>query len=705
MTSLWEGITNSQKFIPYKPGRHLIAEAPDFVELNSVTYKPLKNVALFLLDDLLLVASRKKGRMSTKVKLEAERSFALGDIVVVDLKDSSRTGASSRSALTDGSADSASSGGGIKDSIKIKRGKETFVYRAEKTESKKALLNAFRRVAEDLANRKKREAKGGTRGPDGKELAVTHGAADIRRQSIYAGMNFDHRSQKSGLSMLAGLQEEALNGLDTERTDADADDDGDGAGVMKLATERVKEERKDPTRWLNDWSDGLAVDVALRRWFDAVEKISKGKAMLSTYTPADAIHAVLSDRLSTHTTALVTSLLSALKSTTLRKGTLVSLASHLTALGYSSIARQTFLSTREELLRKRKRSIKFEGDTELYVSELSMVVFGMVRNTSEWFMAAWKESGMASGFVKWALAQVHSFALTFRRQVYGNSVTTSSRNGSTDSYEGSQDSAERARTVAMESAQQLKDVGLDFTFVLRELLKTEKEQAALARAATAAVVASQSKQPYSSTRTRASSGASSSTTPSRATVNSSAVSRPSTPKDGYASLPSTQPSPKRRGGIISSRIADFESTSGTASSTGVLVPSSPRSARAGLTNPNRPSRSTSVSSNGSAADDMHPFNLGRSSSRSGSLGAASNAPPVPPLPSSSLPLSSATYSAGVGSQRDGGISSTVQMPVVPSLTLTLADEASGISHRISSTDLPLISAQEIRKRWSGYHLG
>ncbi|CAO1624657.1 unnamed protein product [Parajaminaea phylloscopi] len=725
LTSLWEGIANSQKFIPYKPGRHLIAEAPDFLELNAATYKPIKNVALFLLDDLLLVASRKKGRMSAKVKLEAERCFALGDIVVVDLKDSSTSGARSRSALANASADGATLGGGVKDSIKIKRGKEAFIYRAEKTESKKALLNAFRRVAEDLANRKKREAKGGSRGRDNTELLTTHGGADVRRQSIYAGMNFDHRSHKMSLP-LAGLAEEGSG----SNVDNDSDGNPDDAGVMKLASERVKEERKDPTRWLNDWSDALAVDIALRRWPDAVDKVAKGKAMLSTYTPADSVHPVMSSRLAAHTTSLVTSLLLALKSSTLRKGTLVILASHLTALGYSSIARQTFLSTREELLRKRKRSIKFEGDTEMYVSELSMVVFGMVRNTSEWFMAAWKESGMASGFVKWALAQIHSFALTFRRQVYGNSVSTSTEGGSGDSYDDKGDAAQRAREVAMESAQQLKDVGLDFTFVLRELLKTEKEQAALARAATAAVVAaSQSRHAASggTSKPRAGSNASGSTSTLRTTGESmgppetpASAARPVTPKEETMSLPSAQASPKRRGGFIANRIADFETPSGSTPP--------PRTARSGAPASARPYRSTSVSSNGSAGDEVHPTTLGRSSSRGASYGTSPDAPPVPPLPSpaggtstsrTGAPPSSSYMLHAHTAQRGSAPSTTTttsssssppssypnHAPVVPSLTLTLADEASGISHRISSTDLPLITAQDIRKRQSGYHTG
>jgi hypothetical protein len=102
--SLWTQISGSQKFLPYVPGRHLICEASNFVELNSATYKAKQTVELFLLNDLLLVAVRKRKRnepgSSSKGKgeekdeekargrLAAERCWNLNEVVVVDVKDS-----------------------------------------------------------------------------------------------------------------------------------------------------------------------------------------------------------------------------------------------------------------------------------------------------------------------------------------------------------------------------------------------------------------------------------------------------------------------------------------------------------------------------------------------------------------------------------------------------------------------------------------
>lgn len=48
-------------------------------------------------------------------------------------------------------------------------------------------------------------------------------------------------------------------------------------------------------------------------------------------------------------------------------------------------------------MRKRARQIKFEGDISMFISELAMVTFTLIKNTCEWYMAAYKDNSMASG--------------------------------------------------------------------------------------------------------------------------------------------------------------------------------------------------------------------------------------------------------------------------------------------------------------------
>lgn len=106
LQSMWTQIAGSQKYLPITPGRHLVCEASSFIELNPATYKAKQLVELYLLNDLMLVAVRKRKRgivdgqaASTRRgatigadgdggHLVAERCFTLSEITVADIKDS-----------------------------------------------------------------------------------------------------------------------------------------------------------------------------------------------------------------------------------------------------------------------------------------------------------------------------------------------------------------------------------------------------------------------------------------------------------------------------------------------------------------------------------------------------------------------------------------------------------------------------------------
>jgi hypothetical protein len=94
---------------------------------------------------------------------------------------------------------------------------------------------------------------------------------------------------------------------------------------------------------------------------------------------------------------LITALLHDLSDHSIRKTGVVRTTASLLRLGQAERARETFLSGRGTLVRKRVRQIKFEGDVSLYISELAMVSFTLVKNTCEWYMAAFKDNRMASG--------------------------------------------------------------------------------------------------------------------------------------------------------------------------------------------------------------------------------------------------------------------------------------------------------------------
>ncbi|WFD29678.1 exocyst complex component exo84 [Malassezia sp. CBS 17886] len=388
ISALWENIEGSQKFVPYVPGRHLIAETSQFLEMNAATYKPKQAVALFLLDDLLLIAvQRKRHYGSSRVHLVAERCFSLSEIVVVDLKD----------------------GRDLRHAIKIKHGKEVFVYRTEKNQDKRALLNAFRRVGEDLANKMKREQKA--------KLSTARGAGD---------------GAGDALDMAPG---ELSMDPDQTRSAEPSESDAQALGA-----------------WLNSVVDDLAVHIALREWEAAVEIVESGKRRLANRAVSEGPLYLLVENFTACANELVAAISTELASPHQQKTTVVRDADLLLRLDKGRDARDLLLRARTDLLRRRTRQIRYEGDVSLYISKLALLYFTLIKNTGDWYMSAFKDYKMASGFVKWASDQVRAYAEIFRRQVYGASLDPAVIGECVE--------------ITMNCAQILNDVGLGLGYLL-----------------------------------------------------------------------------------------------------------------------------------------------------------------------------------------------------------------------------------------------
>ena len=144
--ALWKNVEGSQKFLPAIPGRHIVHETGHWVELDAATWKARRPAHMFLLNDHIMIATRKKRRIDPNAvnghksselatKLIAERCWALQDIDMTDLNSGATSGRSDMS-----------------NAISIRHGNETFVYRSDRTTNtdKMNLLLAFKRAADEL---------------------------------------------------------------------------------------------------------------------------------------------------------------------------------------------------------------------------------------------------------------------------------------------------------------------------------------------------------------------------------------------------------------------------------------------------------------------------------------------------------------------------------------------------------------------------
>ena len=156
LQALWKNVEGSQKFLPAIPGRHVVHESGYWVELDAATWKPRRPVHIFLLNDHLMVATRKRKRIDPNTlvngssvqkaptKLVAERCWPLQDIDLLDLDLNSIDSPGKHGTGYDITQ--------MSDAISVRFGHQSFTYRGETSANseKASLLLAFRRAADEL---------------------------------------------------------------------------------------------------------------------------------------------------------------------------------------------------------------------------------------------------------------------------------------------------------------------------------------------------------------------------------------------------------------------------------------------------------------------------------------------------------------------------------------------------------------------------
>lgn len=147
---LWKTVEGSQKFLPAIPGRHVVLEQGSWLELDAATWKASKKAHLLLLNDHLMVATRRKRRVDPNAmtngdvgqksssRLVADKCWPLQDIDIIDLATSGSSYGTNREEMAN--------------AISVRYGHESFTYRSEKssTTEKTNLLLEFRRTIDEL---------------------------------------------------------------------------------------------------------------------------------------------------------------------------------------------------------------------------------------------------------------------------------------------------------------------------------------------------------------------------------------------------------------------------------------------------------------------------------------------------------------------------------------------------------------------------
>lgn len=309
MQALWKTVEGSQKFLPALPGRHVIQNAGLWIELDHATWKSRRAMQIILLNDHLLVASRKKRKMEgvdqrqAPSKLVADRCWPLLDVEMVDLVTSSENVPGKNK---------------LADAISIRgAGQESFVYRTEKSDdgNKTSLMMNFRKAVEEL------------------------------RRELRSEMENSNKSKET-LNYFASRDPGLLKKTDLLETLSNVN-------VKDMLIEIDGKQQN--LRWVEGQVDELDIEIALRRFDEAVKRIQKlntlGSSLKGNATAQDFITFKADERANKLATHITRGLINSHNDSKKTEQNITWLAN----LGFEDRAREAYLQARSDLISKRSK--------------------------------------------------------------------------------------------------------------------------------------------------------------------------------------------------------------------------------------------------------------------------------------------------------------------------------------------------------------
>ncbi|KAJ2664312.1 exocyst complex component exo84 [Coemansia sp. RSA 1200] len=359
LAKVWRAIRDSQRFVPFAPNRHVVGDVRNISELSPSTLQVRQRVDIVVFSDMLLLAVRKKRANHTQIVLVADRSFVLSDVAVTDVSDSSRSG----------------------HLVKMVNRAETFLFGFKDADAKNTLLMLIG------------HARAGIFGADPQAMMPSMPIPGTRGGNVTSNSN--------------GGANASLASRSRSRQASASPGDDESDGISTELKQRVDE-----------MMDSLDIHIARREFKSAVVLVQRLKSLLGEAKKAPAAVAAASRAVEAHTTELARLVLADLLiPCSLRKQVAANIAL-LHSLGWDKEAKEAFLVSRSATIKNRTRQLKLEGNTRLYIRELAIVYFRLIRNTCEWYSEFFTDSTMISALIAWVRQEMAGYAVIFRRHVF-----------------------------------------------------------------------------------------------------------------------------------------------------------------------------------------------------------------------------------------------------------------------------------------------
>ncbi|KAJ2237054.1 exocyst complex component exo84 [Coemansia sp. RSA 1722] len=188
------------------------------------------------------------------------------------------------------------------------------------------------------------------------------------------------------------------SGVAQKRPNTGNDDDEDADGLRART---------------DDALDALDVHIARREFEAATAAVQELNSLLG-----DKPAAALRRAVDMHTSGLARLILADLLIPCSPRAQVAGNIQLLHRLGWDKEAKEAFLASRSTTIKNRTRQLKLEGNTQLYIRELAIVYFRLIRNTCEWYSSFFADPTLVSALIAWVRQEMAEYAVIFRRHVF-----------------------------------------------------------------------------------------------------------------------------------------------------------------------------------------------------------------------------------------------------------------------------------------------
>lgn len=448
LTKLFKSVEGAQKFLPLIPGRHVLFESGGWYQLHAATWKPLQPIHIVLLNDHLLIATKKKSRNETLTvqsgpSLVADKCWPLAEIQLEDLSTSSQ-----EDIKKDSSRGNHLNGQGQHfNGFMVISGTDSFVYRAESSQSLVKVLNAYNKAIREIlkpSNSQDHRASRDSLSAERPDLKSSH--------SRMVSVDLSERARS--LRTVDNL----INNLDVKI----------GYRLFNDAVAIIMRTYKE----LGDVKKLSATAVAASRAPSATSAIA-GSIALPTSGPrkgnmppqpalsAESISSIdiktlrsqiLKIKIDQRKKEVSDILLRDISQDFQGKKSVVNHINLLIQLGQSEAAKSAFLAARHQLISKRLKRVEFRGDLPQYISQIATIYFRMIRTSVDIYQTCFATKMHSSSIVEWAKEEVEEFMVIFAKQLFN--------------IDPKSDVYKKCVEITKEQSAQITAVGLNLGFLL-----------------------------------------------------------------------------------------------------------------------------------------------------------------------------------------------------------------------------------------------